>query len=245
MRGVSMTDDTDLIVAQAKGSGASGIKLYADLSAELAAKIISSAREQQFPVWAHAAVIPASPQDLASAGIQSLSHATLLAWATADSLPATGMNRYAKTKLNSNSAAFQALLKTMAEHTIYLEPTLNVYAKKDDRYIYDNGVKATQAAVSAGVPIIAGTDAVISLRDFRYPALIDEMIALAEEGGMSPMAVIKSATINPARLLNIDDITGSVEPGKKASFIILKGNPVDDLRVLKSPYEVWKNGQKL
>ena len=45
MRAVSDTTNLALVVAEAKGTGATGIKLYADLSARLASKIIAEAKK--------------------------------------------------------------------------------------------------------------------------------------------------------------------------------------------------------
>lgn len=50
MRGVSSQDDIALYVAQAKGAGASSIKLYADLPSEVAIRVIEEARKQQLPI---------------------------------------------------------------------------------------------------------------------------------------------------------------------------------------------------
>ncbi|HEY1332898.1 MAG TPA: hypothetical protein VGF31_01500 [Myxococcaceae bacterium] len=51
-----MTDATDLplAVAWARGTGATAIKLYADLTSQLAARITDEAHRQHLRVWAHA-----------------------------------------------------------------------------------------------------------------------------------------------------------------------------------------------
>jgi imidazolonepropionase-like amidohydrolase len=50
------------------------------------------------------------------------------------------------------------------------------------------------------------------------------------QGGMSPMDVLRSATINPARSLGLDRDLGSVEVGKLADLIVIDGNPLADIR---------------
>ena len=45
-------------------------------------------------------------------------------------------------------------------------------------------------------------------------------------GGLSPEEALHLVTINPARQLGIDDIVGSLEPGKDADFVIWSDSPL-------------------
>ena len=54
MKAITDTTNLGLAVAEAKGCGASGIKLYADLSAVLARKIMTEAKKHNIPMWSHA-----------------------------------------------------------------------------------------------------------------------------------------------------------------------------------------------
>jgi adenine deaminase len=49
-------------------------------------------------------------------------------------------------------------------------------------------------------------------------------------GGMSPGDVLRAATIDGARYLNMDSRLGSLEAGKLADFVVLEKNPLDDIR---------------
>ena len=82
--------DTDLVqaVAMARGTWASAIKIYADLSAERVAAITAEAHRQGIPVWAHAAVFPASPAQVLEAGVDVVSHVCMLAYQASDAMPA-------------------------------------------------------------------------------------------------------------------------------------------------------------
>ena len=49
-------------------------------------------------------------------------------------------------------------------------------------------------------------------------------------GGMQPMDVLRTGTINPARALGLDRDLGSLEPGKLADLVILDANPLENIR---------------
>ena len=56
------------------------------------------------------------------------------------------------------------------------------------------------------------------------------------------MEAIQSATISAAKLLRIDDTLGSVEVGKIADLIAVKGNPLEDIALMSKVSFVMKNG---
>jgi len=55
---------------------------------------------------------------------------------------------------------------------------------------------------------------------------------LLREAGFHPMEVIRSATLNGAEALRMDDKIGSVQVGKLADFVIVEENPLQNLKVL-------------
>jgi len=61
--------------------------------------------------------------------------------------------------------------------------------------------------------------------------------------GMTPMEVIIASTINAAEACGLEDEIGTLEIGKKADVIVVKGNPLDDISVLGSVLVVIKNGE--
>ena len=63
MQAITAKTDIPLAVAEAKGTGAAGIKLYANLPAALVAAITAEAHRQGLRVWTHATIFPAKPGD--------------------------------------------------------------------------------------------------------------------------------------------------------------------------------------
>jgi imidazolonepropionase-like amidohydrolase len=96
---------------------------------------------------------------------------------------------------------------------------------------------------SAGVKIAMGTDA--GAQPVRAQGFSEHLeLQLMVEAGLSPLQVIRCATMNGAVLLGIDANTGTIAPGKKADFMVLQGDPSQDITNTRSIIEVWKNGKK-
>lgn len=97
--------------------------------------------------------------------------------------------------------------------------------------------KALEKAVPAGVKIAFGTDAGVS----KHGRNADEFELLVKHG-MTPMQAIVAATVNAAGLLGLAKEVGSIEPGKSADIIAVSGDPLKDVRVLKSVGFVMRAG---
>jgi imidazolonepropionase-like amidohydrolase len=76
---------------------------------------------------------------------------------------------------------------------------------------------------AAGVPLLTGTDAPLC---FVYPGWsLHRELALFVECGIPPLDALRAATIAPARALGIDDLVGTVEVGKQADLLLVRGDP--------------------
>lgn len=63
--------------------------------------------------------------------------------------------------------------------------------------------------------------------------------ALAVRGGLSPEQALRGITIDAARMLGVEDIMGSIEPGKRADCVLFDGDPLD---LTVTPKMVMVNG---
>jgi imidazolonepropionase-like amidohydrolase len=106
------------------------------------------------------------------------------------------------------------------------------------RWRIDITGKSLEQAVPAGVRIAFGTDAGVSLHG-RNAEEFELMVA----HGMTPAQAIVAATRNAADLLGLGDSIGSLEPGKQADLIAVRGNPLEDVTVLKQVPVVMKGGE--
>jgi len=68
-------------------------------------------------------------------------------------------------------------------------------------------------------------------------------IWMFEQGGMTPLQALRSATLSGAEYLGMDADLGSIEVGKLADLVVLDGNPLENLRATESTRMVMINGR--
>ena len=130
----------------------------------------------------------------------------------------------------------------MKENDMYLVPTLTVYELIAERgreqgiseltiekinFARGAGRQSVEIAMTAGVNIASGAD----LFGQNYGLKAVEMALKADI--MGPVASLVSATRTNAELLGRSDDIGTLEPGKLADLIMVRGNPVDDITILQ------------
>jgi len=95
---------------------------------------------------------------------------------------------------------------------------------------YDIALPNLKTLEDAGVTIAAGTDAG-NIGTIHGPALFREF-QLMKEAGLTPMQILQCATANAAKLFGGDTGAhiGSIEKGDFADLVILRSNPVDDIK---------------
>jgi imidazolonepropionase-like amidohydrolase len=93
---------------------------------------------------------------------------------------------------------------------------------------------------SAGGRIVAGTDAT---NQMLVPGLsLHTELELLVEAGLTPSDALQTATLNTAELLGADSI-GILAPGKVADLVVLKANPLNDIRNTRTVQRVMVRGQ--
>jgi imidazolonepropionase-like amidohydrolase len=63
------------------------------------------------------------------------------------------------------------------------------------------------------------------------------------EFGMTPMQVIVAATNHAAQVCNLGERLGTLEVGRQADIIVVKGSPLEDIQAMKEVIIVIKNGE--
>ncbi|WP_447750419.1 amidohydrolase family protein [Sphingopyxis fribergensis] len=212
---IKITSTGGIMSQQARGLGQ-------HLSDAELASIVTTAHGLGLKVAAHAhggAGVAASVR----AGVDSIEHGTWLDDATA---------------------------KLMAERGTWLVPTLGLLdGRKEDDASPEVRAKMAEARRVAGrniqlavrykVKFAFGTDAGVSphgqnARQFRL---------MVEQGPMTPIAALRSATVDAAALLGQSESLGTIEIGKYADMIAVEGDPARDITVLERVSAVIKDGR--
>lgn len=95
----------------------------------------------------------------------------------------------------------------------------------------------------AGARIAMGTDSGVAGRFQGYFEHLE--LEMMVEAGLTPMQVIVAATGDAARCVGLDAALGTIEPGRRADFVVLESNPLDDIVNTRTIESVWINGESV
>jgi imidazolonepropionase-like amidohydrolase len=213
-------------------AGADWIKLYADyhrgdgrpttatFTVDEIAGAVQEAATAGVPVAAHA-TIPEGIQRALDGGVRTIEHGT---GATSEQL---ARMRDKKVVLCPTLAASEAM-------ALYggwrpgREPHRRIVEARE----------MFRRALDSGVTIANGSDAGV----FAHGTNVRE-IELMVEYGMTPAAALRAATSVAAAVLAREKDLGTVEAGRLADLLLVRGNPLEDVRALRNVLFVMKDGR--
>lgn len=98
--------------------------------------------------------------------------------------------------------------------------------------------------VKAGARVVCSSDAGVGPpkpHDVLPHGVSDFLPAI----GLSNAEAIKNVTVSAAELCGIADLTGTLEVGKEADFLAVRGNPLADIRAIHDVVGVWARGHRV
>ena len=96
-------------------------------------------------------------------------------------------------------------------------------------------LKMVKKMYDAGVPVLAGTDALSGL-------MLHRELELEVKAGIPSEKALQNATWNAAKLLRQEKELGSIAPGKLADLVLVEGNPAEDMKNIRRCRMVVKGG---
>ena len=152
------------------------------------------------------------------------------------------------------------VLKMMAEKKIFLVPTdypVEFYvetfganhtpeqkkqAEAGMKFFVNGSRNRLKRAIQAGVRIAAGSDEYYKVAGKTRGQASLLMFRAYAEAGMTPIEIIRAATVNAAELLGWQARVGSLEAARFADLIAVEGDPLADIRELEKVRFVMKGG---
>jgi len=222
---VQSVDQARQAVLDMLGGGADLIKIAVEsgqefsqvipsLSADEIEAIVATAHQEGTLVSAHV-LVSVDLQRAVDGGADDIAHMVI------DGLPAD-------------------LVREIVDRGIFWVPTLELWKKVG--YGRDQLAIANLAKfVSAGGKVALGTDFEGYYKPFQLGMPVTEL-EMMQEAGMTPMQIIVAATQNAAIVCNLGDELGTVEAGKIADLLVVRGDPLQDIHVLAEAAWVIHNG---
>ncbi|WXJ94905.1 hypothetical protein MCACP_13870 [Neomoorella carbonis] len=145
-----------------------------------------------------------------------------------------------------------AQLETMAARGTYCVPTVaaianrlsatvkKFYPEREKEIIQRTRESQQQMIARAyqlGVKLVVGTDAGAP-GVYHGESYVDELLYW-HQAGVPAAAVLRAATVTAAAALGLDGDLGQVKPGYRPCLIAVRGNPLEDLKVLAQPEMVF------
>jgi imidazolonepropionase-like amidohydrolase len=161
-----------------------------------------------------------------AAGVDSIEHGMFLDDASIELFGSTGA-RYTPT--------------FSAPHGILGGPSVPGWIKDRARPAADAQVASFQAAVRAGVRVVAGTDA--GTPDNPHGGVARE-VAFLVEAGLDTLTAVRAATGEAADLLGMPD-RGVLRPGAAADVLVASGDVAADITGLQRPVAVFQDGRRV
>ncbi|HVS32984.1 MAG TPA: amidohydrolase family protein, partial [Thermoanaerobaculia bacterium] len=145
--------------------------------------------------------------------------------------------------VEADSPEMTELFAEMARRGTIIDAGYSLYRGPEGRNCAPSLMtEIAKAAHRAGVPLSTGTDWFTEDTD-PFPSVIVEVERLVEGGILTPAEAITAATLNGARATGLEESHGTIEAGKVANLVVLSGNPLQDIRAIRSVVTVYQRGR--
>ncbi|MEC3916255.1 amidohydrolase family protein [Nocardia sp. CDC160] len=229
---IRSADRAEPMVAQRHSTGSDYIKLVLEAPGDggpdpaSAKAVVAEAHARNLRVVAHAATVGAYTLAV-DAGVDFITHIP-----TGNPLPPADIARIA-----AESRVVIPTLTMMEAMTAFRGVPEAFPAALDN----------VRALHTAGIPLLAGTDANASTGvpiNPRFGESLHHELELLVRSGLSTTEALNAATSLPAHHFALTD-RGSITPGLRADLVLIEGDPLADITATRSIRQVWSAGVAL
>lgn len=255
---VNDAEEGRLAVEKFFEQGATAIKVYLGLSIGIIRAVCETAHENGIPVTAH--LETANAIDAINAGLDGIEHITSFGRAL---LPLQESEKYKQlilgdvnarrrgryevwNALDLESERADFLIQFLADKKTFVSPTLAIFEKRPDKGDavevngFENMVKLAGKINESGGRIVVGSHTWVPYAENGFAYFRE--LELLGKAGMSNAEIIIAATMENARFFRIEERLGSIEAGKTADIILVKGNPLKQISDMRNVNRVMLNG---
>ncbi len=245
-------------------AGVDAIKLYDGLNAEMVYAGIDETHKLNKPVTAH--LVECSVEDAVAAGLDCIEHLSgcTTAWNQSGDEDYILIDLLLKNNVTIDPtlvifhrvATGLDLVFTRDTSRDWVHPSHLYYWDQSGYPKFDNSderlnqqqeilnlKRFLRRAHQSGVTTAIGTDTPFPRLAPGF-SLHDEM-AHYVDAGIKPVEVLKSATSVNAKVLNLQSKVGQIKNGLNADFVVVRGNPLNDIRAIQETQLVVRKGMVL
>ena len=260
-------DEARALAERNISDGASAIKVYFRLPLASVRAVVEVCHAHDVPCTAHLEILDA--RDALRAGLDGVEHITSFGTCL---VPPMRAEQYRQAVLADNDARDRGryalfaeadfgrpealdLFAIVAERRPFVDATLAVFEARASappadwprEFVttglagYANMKRLAAAMHQHGARLVLGGHSTVPFAG-RGEAPFRELELLVESG-LTRAEAIRAATLDGARFLRLDRDLGSLEAGKRADLIVLRGNPADDLSAVRRLERVMVDGR--
>ncbi|WP_158085225.1 amidohydrolase family protein [Niastella vici] len=251
-------------VQRYKENGFHQIKIYSSVKPEIVKEICTEAHRSGLTVSGHIPIGMTLQQGVDS-GMDQVNHITfvnavlkknkdgLIDFSDSSNVAVFNYLKAHHVVIDPTLGVYEMILRSVKDSITKLEPAfaslpqplkplfINTGAANDSlaergRLFMKNFKQIVYHLYIDSIRIVAGTD-------MGFPGFsVYREMELYVESGLTPIQALQTATIVPARVMNMEISSGSISPGKRADIIITDGNPLQNISNIRHVVTVIKDG---
>ena len=232
----SAEDGRQAVAVLKRGLHVDFVKVHNGLARDAFFAVAAEAKKQGLPLACHLPTA-VTAEEASSGGCKSIEH---IAESIVSSLYLQQPEKsrsFERALDDLTGPAGARLFALFARNGTWVDPTLAAFQRFADTSETSAQERPRTAAMkrllegvarmrAAGVKLLAGSDMAGSF----WPTDVHDELRLLVQAGLSPAEALASATSEAAAFLGLQDETGSVVPGKAADLVLLRGDPLADIR---------------